>query len=117
MADVVTCCVWLGGEEEVNRPLGTTEGGRDLTKEKKESKKIKANDKRDTLEKYHLYKEGFALLPLSEVLIYSPTDIYWILTMLPGTVLALGESRGYSRLKKGPFLHGVYILVGKTESQ
>ena len=26
-ADVETCCIWLGGEEEVHWPLGTMEEG------------------------------------------------------------------------------------------
>lgn len=76
MVDVVICCVWLGGEEEVNRLLGITEGGRDFIKEKKESKKIKVNDKRDIFEKYYFYKEGFVLFFFSEVFIYLLIDIY-----------------------------------------
>ena len=34
------CCVWMGGEEEVHRPLSTMEGGSDFRKEK--SEKIEA---------------------------------------------------------------------------
>ena len=70
----------MGGEEEVHRPLSTMEGGSDFRKEK--SEKIEAEWKKETrLKNIAFAKDLWVLHLLSEVIMYLPTDTYWIPTM------------------------------------
>lgn len=93
----------MGGEEEVHRPLSTMEGGSDFRKEK--SEKIEAEWKKETrLKNIAFAKDLWVLHLLSEVIMYLPTDTYWIPTMLSGTVPALGRKQGLlETIAKVPF--------------
>lgn len=93
----------MGGEEEVYRPLPTMEGGSNFRMEK--SEKIEAGWKKETrLKNIAFAKDLWILHLLSEVIMYLPTDTFWIPTMLPGTVLALGRKQGMlETITKVPF--------------
>ena len=86
---------------------------------REKSEKIEAEWKKETrLKNIAFAKDLWVLHLLSEVIMYLPTDTYWIPTMLSGTVPALGEKARVVRdNNKSPFPQEVCILVGNIDSK